>query len=232
MGKEVSPKPITKKKLLGTEGQDEVAFFEELFKHMGMENIVDLREVKGKDNFKNEIRLLKRVTGFSGLEAIAIIRDADKSFTNTFKSIIGVLKRCGLQTPKNPGEFSLGKPKVGVFIMPDNKSSGALETLCLETVKDAKEMECVNRFIDCANQLENPPKEKDIAKAKVQAFLAIMPEVPDRLGIGAKKGYWDFDSAELAPLKNFLSELKRMFRILLPVIFFKNPFLPSFPPFN
>jgi AbrB family looped-hinge helix DNA binding protein len=26
--------------------------------------------------------------------------------------------------------------------------------------------------------------------------------------------------------------LKRMFRILLPAIFFKNPFLPCFPPFN
>ena len=208
MEKEDSPKSITKKKLLGVEGQDEVAFFEELFKHMGMENHVDLREVKGKDNFKMEIPLLTRTTGFSGLEAIAIIRDADVSFTNTFKSVIGVLKQNGLQTPNSPGEFSQGKPKVGVFIMPNNKSSGALETLCLETVKDAKEMDCVNLFIDCANQLENPPKEKDFDKAKVQAFLAIMPEVPNRLGIGAKRGYWDFDSAELAPLKNFLSELK------------------------
>jgi len=55
MAKQPSPVPIIKKKLLGVEGKDEIAFFEELFKHMGMENKVDLREVKGKDNFKKEI---------------------------------------------------------------------------------------------------------------------------------------------------------------------------------
>lgn len=82
-----------------------------------------------------------------------------------------------------------------------------LEDLCLETVKDEEGMECVNRFIDCANQLENPPKNKDIPKAKVQAFLAIKPGVFDMVGLGAKKKYWDFDSIALKPPKNFLSEL-------------------------
>ncbi len=208
MEKKSSPEPITKKKLLGVEGQDEMTFFKALFKHMGMENIVDLREVKGKDNFKIELPLLTKIPGFSDLEAIAIIRDADTSAENTFKSIRDVLKKVGLQTPKNPGEFSPGTPKVGIYIMPDNKNSGALETLCLRTVKDKKEMDCVDRFIDCANRLENPPQERDIDKAKVQAFLAIRPKVPDMLGIGSQKGYWDFDSPQLTPLKNFLSKLK------------------------
>jgi hypothetical protein len=207
MEKQSSPVPITKKKLLGVEGKDEIDFFEELFKHMGMENKVDLREVKGKYNFKKEIPLLKKATGFSGLEAIAIIRDADDSCRSAFESIKGVLKKNNLLPPRKPGEFSQGNPKVGVFIMPDNKNSGKLENLCLETVKGEEGMKCVDSFIGCANRLENPPKEKDISKAKVQAFLAIMPEVPHRLGIGAKKGYWDFDSAPLEPLKNFLSEL-------------------------
>jgi hypothetical protein len=199
---------ITKKKLLAVEGQDEIAFFKELFEHMGMLDIVDLLEVKGKDNFKNEIPLLTRTTGFNDLEAVAIIRDADDSYKSAFESVKSVLKKNSLQAPERPGEFSQGNPKVGVFIMPDNKNSGMLENLCLETVKEKEEMKCVNRFIDCANQLENPPKPKDIAKAKVQAFLALMPEVPNQVGLGAKKRCWDFDSAELAPLKNFLSELK------------------------
>jgi len=199
---------ITKKRLLAVEGKDEVSFFNELFKHMGMEDIVDVQEVGGKDQFKKKIPALKTIPGYSNLEAIAIIRDADESVENTFKSVGGVLKESGLQTPKNPGEFSQGTPKVGVYIMPDNKNSGALETLCLRTVKDKKEMDCVKQFIDYANRLENPPKEKDIDKAKVQAFLAIMPKVPDMLGIGSQKGYWDFDSPQLTPLREFLSELK------------------------
>jgi hypothetical protein len=201
-----APEPITKKKLLAVEGKDELNFFDKLFEHMGLKDIVDLREVKGKHKFKDKMPSLKNTPGFHDLDAIAIIRDADENSENTFISVQGVLKQNDLQPPEKPGEFSNGTPKVGVFIMPDNKNSGMLETLCLSTVQEKEEMECVDRFIDCANELENPPKEKD--KAKTQAFLALMPEVPDHVGIGAQQGVWNFDSPVLEPLKKFLSELK------------------------
>jgi len=207
MAKQSSPEPITKKKLLVVEGNDEKIFFEELFKHMAKENITDIRDVGGKDNFKNSMPILTITPGFYEVEAIAVVRDADDSFRSAFDSVKGILKENGLLPPEKPGEFSQGNPKVGVFIMPDNKNSGMLETLCLETVKDEAGMECVNMFVDCANQLENPPRDKDIAKVKVRAFLAIKPGVFDMVGLGAKKRNWDFDSAPLEPLKKFLSEL-------------------------
>ena len=207
MAKQPSPLQITKKKLLVVEGNDEKNFFEELFRHMAKENITDILDVGGKDNFKNSMPALTKISTFNDVEAIAVIRDANGSCQSAFDSVKRILKENELLPPKKPGEFSRGNPKVGIFIMPDNKNCGMLENLCLETVADEAGMECVNRFIDCANQLENPPKNKDIPKAKIQAFLAIMPEVPHRLGIGAKKGYWDFDSAPLEPLKKFLWEL-------------------------
>jgi hypothetical protein len=207
MAKESSPEPITKKKLLVVEGNDEKIFFKALFKHMAKENIVDIHDVAGKDKFKTEMPTFMKTPGFNDVEAIAVVRDADDSCKSAFESVKGILKENKFLPPRKPGEFSQGNPKVGVFIMPDNKNSGMLEDLCLDTVKDEEGMECVNLFIDCANRLEKPPKNKDIPKVKAQAFLAIMPEVPHRLGIGAKKGYWDFDSAPLEPLKNFLSEL-------------------------
>jgi hypothetical protein len=207
MEKQLSPVSITKKKLLLVEGNDEKNFLEELFRHMRKEDIVDIHDVAGKYNFKKNMPTFMKTPGFNDVEAIAIVRDADDSCTSAFQSVEGVLKENSFLPPGRPGEFSQGNPKVGVFIMPDNVNSGMLEDLCLETVKEKEGMECVNRFIDCANQLENPPKEKDIAKAKVQAFLAIMPGVLDMVGLGAKKRYWDFDSATLEPLKNFLSEL-------------------------
>lgn len=209
MGLQPSPEPITKKKLLAVEGNDEKSFFKELFKYMGMDAIVQVLDVAGKDNFKKEMPLLKKATGFNDLEAIGIIRDADDSFENAFKSVINVLEKIeDLKVPKKPGEFSQGNPKVGVFIMPDNSHPGMLEDLCLETVKDTEEMKCVKQFLDCAKQLENPPKEKDIPKAQVQTFLAVMPDVPNSVGRGAQKKLWNFDAAELKPLKDFLSQLK------------------------
>jgi hypothetical protein len=98
--------PITKKKLLAVEGRDEVVFFKELLDHMGMLDIVDFCEVKGKDNFKKEMPLLTRTTGFNDLEAVAIIRDADDSHKSAFESVKGVLKENSLQAPERPGEFS------------------------------------------------------------------------------------------------------------------------------
>ena len=207
MVKQPSPIQITKKKLLVVEGNDEKIFFEELFKHMAKENITDILDVGGKDNFKNSIPALTRISSFNDVEAIAVVRDADDSFLSAFDSVKGILKENGLLPPGKPGEFSQGNRKVGIFIMPDNKNSGMLEDLCLGTVKDEEGMECVNRFIHCANQLENPPKDKDIAKVKVQGFLAIKPGVVAKVGLGAQKRYWDFDSATLEPLRNFLSEL-------------------------
>ncbi|MFC2146764.1 DUF3226 domain-containing protein [Acidobacteriota bacterium] len=207
MDKRRSPESIKKKKLLLVEGKDEKIFFEELFKHMTKEDIVEVHDVAGKDNFKKDMPTFVITPGFNDVETIAIVRDADDSCTSAFQSVEGVLKENSFLPPERPGEFSQGNPKMGVFIMPDNINPGMLENLCLETVKEKEGMECVNRFIDCANQLENPPKNRDIAKAKVQAFLAIMPGVFDMVGLGAKKGYWDFDSAALKPLKNFLSEL-------------------------
>ncbi|MDQ1350737.1 MAG: hypothetical protein QG657_1039, partial [Acidobacteriota bacterium] len=165
-------------------------------------------------NFKIELPTLLNGSGVSNLEAFAIIRDADDSFENAFKSVINVLEKIeDLKVPKKPGEFSRGNPKVGVFIMPDNSHPGMLEDLCLKTVKDTEAMECVKQFLDCAKKLENPPKTKDIPKAKVQAFLALMPNVPDSVGRGAQrkaqgKKIWNFDAAELSPLKDFLSQLK------------------------
>ena len=92
--------------------------------------------------------------------------------------------------------------------MPDNSRKGMLEDLCLETVKDNEEMECIDRFIECTQQLKNLPHKKDHSKAMVQAFLAVKPDVPNSVGRGAQKKHWNFDSPGLAALKDFLSQLK------------------------
>jgi hypothetical protein len=198
-------KPLKKTKLLAVEGTDEVIFFEELFKHIGMLDKVELREVGGKDQFKIKMPTLQKTTGFNNLDAIGIIRDADENFESAFESIKGVFEKMGIQVPARPGQFSDGVPKVGIFIMPDNANKGMLENLCLNTVKDDQAMECVDQFINCAKELKKQPK--NAAKTKAQAYLALMPEIANSVGRGAQKGYWNFNSRELIPLINFINQL-------------------------
>ena len=100
----------------------------------------------------------------------------------------------------------MGKPNVGIFIMPGDFKNGMLEDLCLRTVKDNPAVKCAETFIECALKLEAPPR--NIAKAKAQAFLAAMPDIVSSVGLGAEKRYWDFNSDELKNLRNFLNEFE------------------------
>ncbi|MFC2155570.1 DUF3226 domain-containing protein [Acidobacteriota bacterium] len=201
-----SPAPFGEPILLVVEGKDEVNFFEALLREIGMNENVDVRETEGKDKFKELMPAFTITTGFNLIEKIAVIRDADNNSNDAFKSVIDVLKKNGLKPPKKPGEFSRGIPSVGVFIMPDNTSTGMLEDLCLDTVMDHPAMKCVDTFIDCVRDLKEPPK--NISKSKVQAYLAAKPEIKNSLGVGAQKGYWDLKSKNLRPLISFLEQLK------------------------
>jgi hypothetical protein len=203
-----TPEPITKKRLLVVEGEDEINFFEKLLKYINMTDLVDIREVGGKAQFKNKMPVLQKASGFNKLEHIAIIRDADENAAGAFASIVGIINNIGLTPPGKAGQFSSSEPRVGIFIMPDNASKGMLEDLCLRTVEDCKVIECVSGFFDCVKEKELKHPPKNLSKAKAQAFLAAMPEIANSVGVGALKGYWGFDSEELKPLIHFLGQLK------------------------
>jgi hypothetical protein len=196
---------IRQKKLIAVEGQDEVNFFNALFKYVGVDDF-EIHEIGGKDQFKDKLPALVRMRGFSEVEVLAIIRDADDNADAAFKSIRNILKKEKLKPPIQVNQFSDGSPKIGIFIMPGNSDTGMLEDLCLKTVEDHPSMHCVELFIDCISALENPPN--NITKAKAQAFLASMPKLVKSVGLGAQKGYWNFNSEELTDLKAFIYNLR------------------------
>jgi hypothetical protein len=196
-------RPIESRKILAVEGKDEYEFFDALFKHM---NIVDVRieEVGGKDQFKDKLPALVRSSGFSvNVEKFAVVRDADQNANSAFRSIRNILKKEGLEPPNDKNQFSRKNPNVGIYIMPGNSSKGMLEDLCLSTVQNTPAIACVDIFVECCKEnLNEPPLNP--SKAKVQAYLAAMPKVVNRLGIGAQRGYWNFNCQELDQVKLFL----------------------------
>jgi len=206
---------IDSKKILAVEGKDDKNFFNALLKHIGIADF-DIREVGGKNQFRKKLPALVNARGFfladgsSFVSHLAIVRDKDED--DAFKSIATIVETTGLTPPTKPSEFSDGKPKVGIFIMPGEAIDGTmLEDLCLKTVENQKAMTCVNEFASCISALE--PTAKNIPKAKVQVFkaqvfLAAQPEIVDSVGLGAQKNYWDFESPALDELKEFLLKLK------------------------
>ena len=201
--KDTIPKTISKKKVLIVEGEDEVNFFTALLEHMRITGF-EIHGIGGKDKFKSIFPALVRMPGFSDVEVLAVVRDADKDADAAFKSVRNILEREGLKPPIKMNQFSnKSKPIVGIFIMPGNSDTGMLEDLCLKTVENHPAMKCVNSFIDCVSKLDNPPN--NISKAKAQVFLAAMPKLVNSVGLGAKKRYWNFNSKELTNLKSFIT---------------------------
>jgi hypothetical protein len=206
------PAAIQKTRALLVEGKDEVQFFDALLGQMALSSI-QVVEVGGKDRLRNEFPALLNDPGFSSLAAYAIVRDADVSFPSALQSVCCLLKKHGEPCPRKHGEFSsAGGRRVGIYVMPGNFAEGMLETLCLRTVEDHPVMPCVNGFMDCLRQAlrgDETRLPKNEAKARVQGFLAGMPEPVSSLGIGAQKGYWRLDHEVLGDLRRFLAELAK-----------------------
>ncbi len=183
---------------------------------------------EGKEKFKREFKFISKMENFSNVNIIGIILDGDNSVENTFNSICDVINNCNYHPPKKLNEFSNNNPKIGIYVMPNNKENGMLEDLCLKTVENNPLINCVNDCINCANKLyENDKvynyfneieyfnnkkfinkKISNIAKTKAQIYLALMPKICNSVGVGANKSYWNINSEHLNNLKRFLENFK------------------------
>lgn len=199
------PEQIAKKKLVVVEGEDDKGFFIGLLDKVGAKDYFVV-SMGGKDNFNKDLHLIAKRSDFSEITHLVLIRD--RNGDDAFDSVVNILTRkMGVSNvPSQSGGFSKGPPEIGVFIMPGKIEGYMLEDLCLKIVEEHPAMKCVNEFASCVSNLAPPPR--NLSKTKVQAFLAAQPEVANTIGLGARKGYWDFDSRCLEELKRFLGNLR------------------------
>lgn len=195
---------ITSSHVLLVEGMDEVNFFGMLLRSIMPVSHIDIRQVGGKDQFKNKLSTLTKSTDWRKVRKVAIIRDADDDFARSYQSIIDSLKSAGLSAPLHTGEFTAVEPQVGLFLMPNNANSGALEDLCLQSISSKPVFKCVADFTACLSRIKSHPRNR--SKSQVLTYLSAMPEPCPNLGIAALKGYWDFGSQEFSDLKAFFQD--------------------------
>lgn len=199
------PLRILKPKLLIVEGKDEEVFFNGFIDHLNIKD-VQVTGIGGKDKIKPNLKALSKDSNFSQIISLGIIRDADKSAENAFKSVRESLIAAGLPSPKRALSTIKGPPKVTVMILPVRKRQGELEDLCLDAVADDSAMSCVDQYFDCLDrQLVDKPKK--LSKAKVRVFLSSRKDPTLPLGISAEKGYWPLDNKAFADVQKFLQSL-------------------------
>ena len=109
---------ITLHKVLCVEGKDECNFFYALLKHENIEN-VQVIDIGGKDRFKSLFPVIRNTPGFSEIQKLGFIRDAeDLPVKAAFDSICSVLGSLDLPKPADVFHITEALPNIGIYIMP------------------------------------------------------------------------------------------------------------------
>ena len=169
---------------------------------------VQVIEVGGKFKFKSALQtVMDDATSMRiDLSAIGVMRDADDHPERAFQSVTDALRSLDLPAPGSHGAFAQGSPSVGVFILPDGDSPGAVEDLCWQAVKDTPAGQCSTTYLECLEEL-GALTSKNTAKTLVHTYLAAQKDPSTSVGVGARKDYWPFDHTAFAPIGEFLRRL-------------------------
>ena len=200
---------ISRDRVLLVEGKDEVNLVSALMNHRFDTRTaasVQVVPVGGRTGFRERLLAVKTAGERVSLRAMGVIRDADANARAAWDSIHGALTRAGLRAPRTHGDFSDGRPGVGIFIVPDGRAQGALETLCVQSLAETPGSDCVERYLACL-QAEDALESRNRDKSFAHAWLASRRDPVARVGEGAQQGVWNFKHRAFAPLVQFIERL-------------------------
>jgi hypothetical protein len=104
-------------------------------------HVISIHSARGDSRLVETTQENATLLGSGNLEGIAIILDADADKTASagerFEIIRSGLENIGLKLGAKPGVIELGPPRIGAYVIPDNKSTGTLEDLLLECAQQA-----------------------------------------------------------------------------------------------
>ncbi len=202
-----STRIVKSDRLLLVEGMDEVNLIEAMLRRWNIGG-VQVIEVGGKFGFRTGLEAVMEDAMARGinLSAIGIMRDADDSPARALQSVTDALGSLDLAAPGSHGAFAQGTPSVGVFILPDGRSPGAVEDLCWQAVRDTPAGRCAEAYLECL-QGSAALTSKNVAKTLAHAYLSAQEDPSTSVGVGARKDYWPFDNPVFEPMKGFLRRL-------------------------
>ena len=129
--------------------------------------------------------------------ALGITRDADGSDASAKASVESPLAGAGLKL----GAVS-GQPLVLVHVL-HQKGCGMLEDVCLASLAERPELECVGKYLACCTE-KGQPAPPNLAKARLHAWLATQDIREYQLGRAAQQTLLDLAHSAFDPLRAFV----------------------------
>ena len=201
----VEPAKIERPTQLLVEGNDQKNFFGALISHLNIQG-VQIQNFGGVDELGRFLRVFVRAPDFDIVASIGVIRDAEISAADAFRSVQSSLRNAGLGVPENEKQRASAIPEVRVIILPGGNQSGMLETLLCKSFEESPVNDCIDEFIDCARGIPDTEIER-LDKARAHAYLATRPHPHVSVGVAAQKGYWLFGHEAFADVRAFLRSL-------------------------
>lgn len=201
-----APPPLSLSKLLVVEGDTPMHFCEAMLRHLKLENDIEIRSFGGIGDFGLFIGDLARSADFGKVLSLGVVRDAENDASAALASVQHALTAAGLTPARTP------PVQTSIFILPDNRNPGMIETLCMQAVQGeatlAGPFQCVQDFFFCLSKGGVAlPALPVLAKNQAQAYLATLKTTQMFPGVAAYHSAWPLQSALFAPLKRFLQSM-------------------------
>ena len=147
-----------------------------------------------------------------GRLAVGILVDANDNPRARWESIAGRLRGAGLDPPasmKQAGTIVEGRPRAGIWLMPDNDSPGELENFVAGLIADDDPVwPLASAYIESIPKTARKFKPGKILRARLHAWLAARAE-PRKMGGAIGAGDLDATASAAEELCNWLRQLFR-----------------------
>lgn len=206
--------------LIVVEGKSDEEFLRQYMLYKKID--ISFKIIQNDSNGLNNATITKIKKGLDDGKKVYIIFDADKSYDKTLKRIKKKLKK----------QLVDSADTIGVFLFPNNKDSGELETLLIDIAKQPQFVECFDNYVECVkskdidninvvNNINKKSKmfayreviglEKFLKQLKCRFKQIKLKQLDDdktpRNFLATNEifsQYFDFDSPKLEPLREFL----------------------------
>ena len=150
----------------------------------------------------------------SGRRVVGILVDANDRVEARWQAVTGQLRDQNLQPPRHPEPAGMiidgrdGSPRVGIWLMPDNQSTGELEDFVQKMIpRDDVVWPLSEAYIDSIPAAEQKFTQGKILRAKVHAWLATRDR-PRLMGAAIHAGDLNLNEPNS---ERFASWLQRLF---------------------
>ena len=167
-----------------------------------------------KGGISNLLRSIPLEIRAEGRVAVGILVDANDDLQSRWHAVRDRLRPAGIQPPASPAPGGTiiavaGKPRVGVWLMPDNESPGELEDFFASMIPPGDPVWPLSEaYIDDIPEEYRRFAQRKILKAKVHAWLAAR-ERPRQMGSAIDAGDLDMNAANVLGFPAWIRDLFR-----------------------